>query len=50
VLGELVLWHSRVSAGSYLIVEDSNINGHPVARDAGPGRWETVEEWLPNKP
>jgi cephalosporin hydroxylase len=50
VLAELEAWHSRVSVGSYLIIEDTNINGHPVSRHSGPGPWEAVAEWVPTHP
>lgn len=52
VLQELELWHSRVTVGSYVVVEDTNIHGHPLTAPTshGPGPWEAVDEWLPNHP
>lgn len=46
VYSEMKLWSNAVSLGSYLIVEDSNVNGHPVRPDFGPGPMEAIEKFL----
>lgn len=46
VLEEIHLFARHVNIGSYLIVEDSNINGHPVHPSFGEGGFEAVEEFL----
>jgi cephalosporin hydroxylase len=46
VQAELETHHRFVTAGSYLIVEDTNINGHPVMPSFGPGPMEAVTNFL----
>ena len=46
VFKEMQLWHSMVSQDSYMIVEDSNVNGYPVRPDFGPGPMEAINDFL----
>jgi len=50
VLSELMAIRPLLSSGDYVIVEDSNINGHPVLPLWGPGPYEAVTEYVKNFP
>ena len=50
VYKELDIYSQFVTPGSYLIVEDTDANGHPILPRHGPGPMEAVHDWLPNHP
>ena len=46
VAGESAAYHDLVALGCYLIVEDTNVNGHPVRPDFGPWWAEALNAFL----
>lgn len=46
VLAEMRAYAPMVTPGSYMVVEDSNLNGHPVHPEFGPGPMEALDAFL----
>ena len=46
VLEEMKIYSKFVTKGSYMIVEDSNVNGHPIMPNWGPGPFEAIQRFL----
>src|SRR5208337_1116262 len=49
-LEELKLLRNLTKKGDYVVVEDTNINGHPVLFEHGPGPWEALEKYFEQYP
>jgi cephalosporin hydroxylase len=45
VLAEMKRLRPLLSAGDYMVVEDSHVNGHPVLPGFGPGPYEAIEAY-----
>ncbi|CAN5418739.1 CmcI family methyltransferase [soil metagenome] len=47
---ELEVLSEFVTPGCFLIVEDTNVYGHPVLREHGRGPMEALNDWLKTRP
>jgi cephalosporin hydroxylase len=50
VLNEMLLLRPLLKSGDYLVVEDGNINGHPVLPGWGEGPYEALQEYFTRYP
>lgn len=50
VLAELLFVRGLTRRGDYVVVEDGNVNGHPILPSFGPGPYEALEEYMAQFP
>jgi len=50
VLAEMKALRPVLVSGDYMVVEDSNLNGHPVWPSYGPGPFEAIQEYFREYP
>jgi cephalosporin hydroxylase len=50
VFNELTALVPILKSGDYLVVEDTNVNGHPILPDFGPGPWEAIHDYINKHP
>ena len=50
VLAELMFFRALTRSGDYVVVEDGNVNGHPVLPSFGPGPYEAIQEYMTRFP
>jgi cephalosporin hydroxylase len=46
VLDEMMIYGDMVPVGGYMLVQDTDVNGHPTYPSHGPGPWEAVDEFM----
>jgi cephalosporin hydroxylase len=49
VAAELKIYPEFVTPGCYLIIDDTDMGGHPVLPEHGPGPTEALDEWYPTQ-
>lgn len=50
VFNEMLQLRSITKPGDYVVIEDGNVNGHPILPDWGPGPYEALEAYFAQYP
>ena len=50
VLAEMLSIRDVLQPNDYVVVEDANVNGHPIERNWGPGPFEAMQEYFTRYP